>query len=226
MEKKNMETTSLAERQDMSLMEKAEEEKALVKKEMKETAVVKKEKEEKALVKKEKAEKALAKKEKKETAVVKKEKEEKALAKKEKAEKAPAKKEKAIGSGKKAAVRKIKATNAAAKKKSMEYMDVVEIVRKKCRPADPLLISPDLALQLNVSGPGNGIFYIEVKDGVLSIEPYDYYDRHAELFLSSADLFAILDQKLSVEEALEEGRLRIEGDWEKAMEIRKLIQQI
>ena len=33
--------------------------------------------------------------------------------------------------------------------------------------------------QFNVTGEAEGIFYAEVKEGKLYVEPYEYYDRDA-----------------------------------------------
>ena len=52
-------------------------------------------------------------------------------------------------------------------------------------------IREHLAYQFNVTGEASGIFYVEVKDGQLHIEPYEYYDRDA-IFTGTAEVFTAI----------------------------------
>ena len=62
----------------------------------------------------------------------------------------------------------------------MTYEQVVAKVKAKFADADASAIDGVVALQINLEGKNvNGIFYIEVKDHSVNVEPYEYYDRHA-----------------------------------------------
>ena len=76
-----------------------------------------------------------------------------------------------------------------------------------------------LAAQINVEGDGNegGVFYVEVKDGQLHIEPYEYYDRQCMITISNADFAKFLNGKLDAGKAYDQGILKIEGDLGKAL---------
>lgn len=49
-----------------------------------------------------------------------------------------------------------------------------------------------VAVQVNVTGDGAGIFYIKASNGVLEVEPYDYIDNDAVLTADSAALLTAL----------------------------------
>ena len=66
---------------------------------------------------------------------------------------------------------------------AMTYESIVAAVRKKLSKADVSSIPGTLAFQVDVEGKAEGIFYIEIKDGQLHVEPYDYHDRNARLII-------------------------------------------
>ena len=41
-----------------------------------------------------------------------------------------------------------------------------------------------IAVQVNITGEGEGAFYIELKDGKVYVEPYEYYDRDCIFIVS------------------------------------------
>lgn len=105
----------------------------------------------------------------------------------------------------------------------MTFQNVVEQVREKFYPADVSAVEGKLAVQFNLTGEGEGAFYAEVKDGKLSIEPYEYYDRDVLLTLSARDLIKMMNKKLDPVLAFTTGRLRVDGNLDKALEIVKLM---
>ena len=63
----------------------------------------------------------------------------------------------------------------------MTYADMFSRVKGMLMDADVSDIHEHLAYQFNITGEAEGIFYAEVKDGKLSIETYEYFDRDAML---------------------------------------------
>ena len=61
----------------------------------------------------------------------------------------------------------------------MTYEEIVEKVRNDYENADARAIFEHIAIQFNIKGEGAGIFYIEVADRNVCVEPYDYYDKDA-----------------------------------------------
>ena len=105
----------------------------------------------------------------------------------------------------------------------MTYEELFQKVKDMFSKADVSGIKEHLASQFNITGEGEGAFYAEVKDGVLSIEPYEYYDRDA-IFICSADtLLKIAAGKLDPVFAFTTGKLKVEGSLDKALELQKFL---
>lgn len=102
----------------------------------------------------------------------------------------------------------------------MTYEQVVAKVKDKFQNADASSIDGVKALQINLEGKNvNGIFYIEVKDHNVNVEPYEYYDRNAIVTVNPTNLLKILDGKLDAVEAYTKGKVTVEGDLGAVMEV-------
>lgn len=105
----------------------------------------------------------------------------------------------------------------------MTYEQIVEKVRKQFQGADVSKVDEHLAYQFNIMGEGEGAFYVEVKDGQLFIEPYEYYDRDC-IFVCNFDvLFKMISGKLDPVHAFTAGKLKVEGDIDKALKLKDFI---
>ena len=86
-------------------------------------------------------------------------------------------------------------------------------------------IHEHLAFQFNIEDQeAGGAFYVEVKDGVLHVEPYEYYDRDAVFFCAPDVLTGIADGKVDPIAAFTEQKLRVEGNIEKALRLKEIIE--
>ncbi len=83
-------------------------------------------------------------------------------------------------------------------------------------------VEGNLAAQINVTGEAEGIFYIEVKDGSLNVEPYNYYDNNCVITVSDDKVVKIVSARADLLNAAKRGDLTIEGDMDKAAELNKL----
>ncbi len=109
----------------------------------------------------------------------------------------------------------------------MTFFDAFTAVKAAFKPTKAKKVAGHLAIQVHLTDPdASGDFYVEVDEGKLRVEPYDYHDRDALFRVSSRDLIRILDAKLSLEQALESQRLVVEGDLERAMEFGKLVRTV
>ncbi len=97
----------------------------------------------------------------------------------------------------------------------MTYEDVVYSAREAFENADARHIFEHIAVQVNMTGEGSGIFYIEVAERAVCVEPYDYYDRDALVTLSSDTVMALTRGELKLKEAMDRGLIRIEGNMDK-----------
>lgn len=88
--------------------------------------------------------------------------------------------------------------------------------------ADTSKLDGEIAIQFNVTGDGEGIFYAAYKGGVLSVEPYDYRDRDAALTADSDVMFRIAEGRLDPIQAFFTGKLKVDGSVDKALTLKNL----
>lgn len=99
----------------------------------------------------------------------------------------------------------------------MTYQELVEEIKGIFMQADVSEVQDHIAYQFNIEGEAEGAFYVEVSQGQLSIEPYEYYDRDV-LFTTTADtLLKIAQGKSDAVKAFTLGKLKVEGDFDKAL---------
>ncbi len=80
-----------------------------------------------------------------------------------------------------------------------------------------------LAVQVNITGEDGGVFYVEVKDGRISVEPYEYNDRQCAITMDSKNFEKLIQGKLDPVLAFTLGKLKVDGDVGKALEFSKLV---
>ncbi len=105
----------------------------------------------------------------------------------------------------------------------MTYAEFFSEIKGKFLEADISDVQEHLAFQFNIVGEGSGIFYVEAKEGKLYIEPYEYYDRDA-MFTATGEVFMkIAEGKLDPVLAFTLQKLKVEGNIEKALKLKNLI---
>jgi len=109
---------------------------------------------------------------------------------------------------------------------AMTYESLVEAARAKFCPMDVSEVQGVRAFQINIEGKAvNGIFYIEIKDGEVHVEPYEYYDRNAILFMNGTNFLKLINGKLDPVAAFTSGKIRVEGDTNAALEMIKYLKK-
>jgi putative sterol carrier protein len=109
------------------------------------------------------------------------------------------------------------------KGKEMKFEDVLKTAREMAAKADISQVD-FLAVQINITGEDPGVFYVEVKDGRISVEPYEYYDRQCMITISDSDFTKLIEGRLDPGKAYDEGSLKAEGDLGKALLFSDLLQ--
>ena len=82
-----------------------------------------------------------------------------------------------------------------------------------------------LAVQINITGKDPGVFYVEVKDHRINVEPYAYHDRNCAITINMTNFNKLIDGKLDPVLALTTGKLKVEGDAGKALEFANLLKK-
>ena len=107
----------------------------------------------------------------------------------------------------------------------MTYEEIVDKVRGIYEDADARMIFEHVAIQINIVGEGSGILYLEVAHRQICVEPYDYYDRDGILECDATAVCDIFDNKLTVWEALDQGRIHYYGNWDKLNLLKKIVKK-
>lgn len=107
----------------------------------------------------------------------------------------------------------------------MTYADLFYEIKGKFMGADVSDIHEHLAFQFNIEdGEAGGAFYVEVKDGRLFVEPYEYHDRDAMFVCAPEVLLKIADGELDPVAAFFDQKLRVEGNVDKALRLKEIVE--
>lgn len=94
----------------------------------------------------------------------------------------------------------------------MRYEELVEKVRNMTRNAKVSRSVGHVAFQFNVEGEAKGAFYVELADGKVYVEPYEYYDRDIIVVTSADVILQMMEGKLQPMVAYTNEQLRVYGD--------------
>ena len=113
--------------------------------------------------------------------------------------------------------------NDIGEEESMTYADFFTKMKSEFMEADVSDITEHLAYQFNITGEASGIFYVEVKEGKLYVEPYEYFDRDAMFTCSAQTLEELSEGKLDPVLAFTIQKLKVEGNIDKALRFKELV---
>lgn len=110
------------------------------------------------------------------------------------------------------------------KPKPVTVDDIVAKISKRIDKAAAKSIAADgkAAVDIKLYGPFEAHMYIEIKDGSVTVAPYDYIEKDLEAAISVENALAIAGGKLTVKEAVENGALYVAGNVQFALRFAKL----
>ena len=108
----------------------------------------------------------------------------------------------------------------------MKYEEIVAKVKELCGSAELKDYKQHLAVEVAIEGEGEGVFYIEAKDGKVYVEPYDYHDRDVRLIATADNFIKLAGGKLDPVLAFTTGKLKVEGSIDKALEFKKIVDMV
>lgn len=108
----------------------------------------------------------------------------------------------------------------------MTYREIFEKIRDEVYSNDLSGLEGHLAVQVNIIGEGEGAFYIELLDGKVYVEPYEYYDRDCIFIVSADDFLKIMSGEMNPVWAFTTGKLKVQGSIEKALEFQKISDRV
>lgn len=98
--------------------------------------------------------------------------------------------------------------------------EVLRVVRKNFKGKDLSSINHKIAIEINLKE--DGVFYIEILNGLVSVMPYNYINKDALITISKNDFLKLISGKLDGVWAFTTKKLRIDGDIGKVLEITNL----
>ena len=113
---------------------------------------------------------------------------------------------------------------AGRKPKPITVNDVVAKIYKRIDKAAGKQVAAEgrAAVDIKLYGSFEAHMYIEVKNGKVSVEPYDYIERDLEAAVPVDVALAIADGKTTIKEAVENGSLYVFGNVQFALKFAKL----
>lgn len=106
----------------------------------------------------------------------------------------------------------------------MTYEEIFAKSKEYILSQAPEGLEGHLAVQVNIIGEGEGSFYIELLNGKVYVEPYEYYDRDCIFIITADDFLAICEGSLDPVAAFTKGKLKIDGSIDKALEFSKIVE--
>ena len=103
----------------------------------------------------------------------------------------------------------------------MTFFEMFDAAKAGLKNADVSGLNGHVAIQIEVTEDGCGIFYAEVTDGVLNVQPYNYYDHTAAVTLPHSTLFALLRRETTLPEAVAQEKAFVQGCMESAAKLKK-----
>lgn len=107
----------------------------------------------------------------------------------------------------------------------MTYQELVSEIRDIFMQADVSGIKEHIAYQFNIRGEAEGAFYAEVSEGKLYIEPYEYFDRDVLFTTTAETLLGIAGGTMDAVAAFTQGKLQVEGSFDKALMLQSFSKQ-
>ncbi|MEE1537153.1 MAG: alkyl sulfatase C-terminal domain-containing protein [Ruminococcus sp.] len=101
----------------------------------------------------------------------------------------------------------------------MTFFEMFDAAKAGLKNADVSGLNGHIAIQIEVTEDGCGIFYAEVTDGVLNVQPYNYYDHTAAVTLPHSTLFALLRRETTLPEAVAQEKAFVQGCMESAAKL-------
>ena len=96
----------------------------------------------------------------------------------------------------------------------MTYEELVASVKKAVKKSKVSKTVGHVAFQFNVEGEAEGAFYLEVDNGKINVEPYQYYDRDLIIVTTADVIMQMVEGKIQPRVAYTKELLKLYGDVE------------
>ncbi len=108
----------------------------------------------------------------------------------------------------------------------MIYEDIVKKAAQAAKKVNKKAIKEHLAVEFDIEGEGEGAFYVELDKGKIDVQPYEYYDCDCRIRGGADVIMDLICGKLDATVAYLQGRFRVEGSFDKAVDFAKAVSNI
>lgn len=106
----------------------------------------------------------------------------------------------------------------------MNFNDVYNELKNLLEKNDFSVFGSGLySYEFDITGDGEGKFYLEIRDGIAHIEPYDYRNSTCSIQVSSRHIRKLFERTLTPTAAYSTGRLKVSGDISAAFRLADVI---
>ena len=91
----------------------------------------------------------------------------------------------------------------------MRYEELVANVKNAMKKAKVSRGVGHVAFQFNIEGEAEGAFYVELADGNVNVEPYEYHDRDLLIGTTADVIMQLIEGKVQPRDAYAQGLLKV-----------------
>ncbi len=106
--------------------------------------------------------------------------------------------------------------------KKKTFTELFAQMKEKLEKTGSTALTGHAAYEFHISDL-DGIFYVEIHDGQIDVQPYDYYDHNGVFTASAATYEALCDGTLTPITAYAAGRLKTSGGTDQVKEFMKIL---
>lgn len=104
----------------------------------------------------------------------------------------------------------------------MTFMELVLKIRDLYEDADAREVFEHIAIEIHVTGEAAGVFYIEVAERHVCVEPYDYHDKDIVVCVDTEMMLKLLNREIDFYQAVGRGLIEIHGNRDKYLLLQKI----
>lgn len=101
----------------------------------------------------------------------------------------------------------------------MTYHELVNELKINYEMVDASNIAEHFAIQYNITGEAEGALYVEIAEGDIDVQPYEYDDRDIIITTDYQTAVDISERKISLLRAYRLEKVNVWGDFDKAVYI-------
>lgn len=101
----------------------------------------------------------------------------------------------------------------------MTYFELVDELKKLYNKVDVSDYLGHFAIQFNIEGEAEGALYVEFSEGIIDVQPYEYFDRDLIITTDFETAIDISSGEIKLDEAYSKDKIKVWGEYDMAIEL-------